>query len=189
MDAINPATDSLSRPPSPAIMLTGTKRVALLLLALPLFAACKTGASSVEGEHWVVESLPARIVKRMTGYRPDLDGEFIDFQYRKKKSINLTLRRHFLMNSPDDPFEAGDPSQTARRKAHSIAPDPAYYMHAEALFMGFVTFGWWGTFVPIPVDSLIATIDGGWGEFGRGFTGRSSAKSPPGVSSFKVKNR
>lgn len=170
-------------------MLTGIKRALLLLLALPLFAACKTGVASAEGEHWAVESVPSRIVKRLTGYRADLDGEFIDFQYRKKKSINLTLRRHFLLNSPDNPFEASDPTQTARRKAHSIAPDPVYYMHAESLFIGLGTLGWWGTFVPIPVDSLIATIDGGWGEFGRGFAGGGSARKPPSVGSFKVKNR
>lgn len=171
-------------------MPTGKLRAALLLaLTLPFFAACKTGVPSVQGEHWVVDSVPQRIVKRFTGYRPDVDGEFVDFQYRKKKDINLTLRRHFLLSSGDNPFEANDPSQTARRRAHSLAPDPAYYMHAESVFIGFALLGLTGSFVPIPVDSLIATIDGGWGEFGRGFVAGGSAKTPPGVSSFKVKNR
>jgi len=176
-------------------MSTGPLR-AVLLLALPLFAACKTGVPSVEGEHWVVDSVPMRMVHRFTGYRPDLDGSYIDFQYRKKKSINNTLRRHFLNNSPDNPFEASDPSQTNRRHAHSIAPDPLYYMHAESLFIGMATLGIWGTFIPIPVDSLIGTVCTGWfdgwdgfGEFVDGFVAAGSAKSPPSPSSFRVRNR
>ncbi len=171
-------------------MSTGTLRAALLLaLALPLFAACKTGVTSAQGEHWVVDSVPQRFVKRFTGYRPDLDGEFVDFQYRKKKHISLTLRRHLLLNSPDSPFEANDPSLTSRRRAHSLAPDPLYYMHAESVFIGLGLLGITGTFIPIPVDSLIATVDGNWDEFGRGFVGGGSARTPPSVGSFKVKNR
>jgi hypothetical protein len=164
----------------------------LLLLALPLSAACKTGVPSVEGEHWVVDSVPQRLVKRFTGYRPDLDGEFIDFQFRKKKHISKTLRRTFLNNSSENPFEAYDPSQTARRHAHSIAPDPVYYMHAESIFIGFAALGVTGAFVPIPIDSVIATVASGgdgWREFGRGFAGGGSAKKPQATSRFRVKNR
>ena len=169
---------------------------AALLLALPLFAACKTGIPSAQGEHWVVDSVPMRMVKHFTGYRPDLDGSYIDYQYRKKKSINNTLRRHFLNNSGDNPFEPDDASQTSRRHAHSIAPDPVYYFHAESLFIGAATLGIWGTFVPLPIDSLIGTICTGWcgdwdgfGEFVDGFVAAGSAKSPPSPSSFRVRNR
>lgn len=169
-------------------MLTGTLRAALLL-ALPLLAACKTGAST-NGEHWVVDSVPARMVKRFTGYRGDTDGRYVDFQYQKKKSINLTLRRHFLLSSPDDPFEASDPSQTNRRRAHSPAPDPLYYFHAESLFIGSALLGLTGAFIPIPIDSVIASVlPGGGTEFARGFEGGGSAKTPPSVGKFRVKNR
>jgi hypothetical protein len=177
-------------------MSTGIRTALLLLLALPLFAACKTGLPSSQGEHWVVDSVPMRMVKRFTGYRPDLDGNYIDFQYGKKKSINRTLRRHFLNNSADNPFEASDPSQTSRRHAHSIAPDPLHYMHVESIVIGFATLGIWGTFVPIPVDSMIGTVTTGWfddwdgfGEFVDGFVAAGSAKTPPSVGSFRVKNR
>jgi len=170
-----------------------TKRTlrAALFLALPLIAACKTGTPAREGEHWVVDSVPERMVRHLTGYRADLDGSFVDFQYRKKKHIDNTLRRHFANNSSDSPFEGFDDSQTKRRGAHSIAPDPLYYMHAESLFIGFTTLGIWGTFVPIPIDSLTATIvsPDGWEEFWDGFTAGGSAKSPPPVSQFRVRNR
>jgi hypothetical protein len=171
--------------------------LASLLLSTLLLAGCKTGLPATQGKHWTVDSLPERMVKRFTGYRPDLHGNFRDFQYRKKKHVNLTLRRHFLNNSPDNPFEANDPALTQPRPPHSIAPQwlPGtpyfpYYMHAEGLFIGLATLGIWGTFVPLPIESLYATFYGGGGEFWRGFTGGSStATSPPGVSKFRVKNR
>ena len=171
-------------------MTTVQSRLAFFL-ALPLLAsACKTGPSS-PGDHWTLDSVPQRMVQHFTGYRSDRDGSYVDFQYRKKKSIDRTLRRHFLNNSPDSPFEADDPSQTKRRPPHSPAPDPLYYMHVESLATGAVMMGLSGGFVPIPIDSLIATFDGGWDEFGRGFTQGADAEAehPPGVSKFKVKNR
>lgn len=169
-------------------MPTGSLRAALLL-ALPLFTACKTGVTAEEGVHWGVESVPERMFKHFTGYRSDRDGEFIDYQYEKKKSINRTLRRSFIGNSTESPFEANDPSQTAPRRAHSLAPDPFYYMHLESMFIGAATAGISGTFVPIPLDSVMATAYGGWGEFGRGFTGGGNAEDPPSVREFRVRNR
>ena len=169
-------------------MLTGSLRAALLV-ALPLLASCKTGTST-NGEHWAVDSVPSRMVKHFTGYRSDIDGRYVDFQYQKKEHINVTLRRHFLNNSPDDPFEPNDASQTERRPAHSPAPDPLAYFHAESIFIGFGLLGLTGAFIPVPVDSLIATfLPGGGSEFARGFEGGGSAKTPPSVGSFRVKNR
>jgi hypothetical protein len=170
--------------------MSGTLRTALLL-ALPLFAGCKTGLPSSQSDHWVIDSVPSRMSKHFTGYRKDRDGTFIDYQYQKKKHINRTLRRHFANNSANSPIEPNDPSQTSRRPPHSIAPDPLYYMGAESVFIGLVTLGMSGAFIPIPIDSVIATVSGGWDEFGRGFTegADAEAESPPGVSKFKVKNR
>lgn len=171
-------------------MSTGTLR-AVLLLAAPFFAACKTGLPASQAEHWSVESVPARMVKHFTGYRADRDGAFVDYQYQKKKHINRTLRRHFANNSANSPIEPNDASQTNRRPPHSLAPDPLYYMGVESLVMGVVTLGVTGAFLPIPIDSLLATFDGGWGEFGRGFSQGADAEAqvPPSVSKFRVKNR
>jgi hypothetical protein len=178
---------------SPAIMPTGKLRSALLL-ALPLFAgtaACKTGLVSEQGDHWTVDSVPRRMVKQFTGYRSDFHGEFVDYQYQKKKHISRTLRRHIANNSPENPFEAYDESLTSRRHPHSLSPDPLYYMHAESVFIGLGLLGITGSFIPIPVDSLVATMDGNWDEFWRGFTdgGDIEAQVPPDVSDFRVKNR
>ena len=176
-------------------MSIGTLRSPSCLLAclgvLPLLGACQTGQTLDSGYHWTVESLPNRMMKRFTGYRADSDGTFRDFQYRKKKDINVTLRRHFANNSADNPFEANDASQTTRRPPHSLAPDPLYYFHAESVFTGLASLGLNGSFVPVPIDSILATVFGGWSEFRRGFTQGASgnAINPPGVSKFEVKNR
>jgi len=172
--------------------MTGTLRNAVALLAsMPLLFACKSGLPSSQGEHWKADSVPQRITKHFTGYRADLHGSFVDYQYAKKRSINTTLRRHFALNSPDSPFEPNDPSQTSARPAHSLLPDPLYYMGAESVFVGLATLGITGAFIPIPIDSILATAtaDGGWGEFADGFTGGNSERRPPGVSKFRVKNR
>lgn len=171
-------------------MLTGTLRTALLL-SVSVLAACKSGGPSNEGEHWMVDSVPQRMVKHFTGYRWDMDGRYIDFQYQKKKDISRTVRRHFLNNSPDSPFEADDPSQTSRRPPHSPAPDPLYYFGAESIFVGVSTLAISGAFIPLPIDSVVATVFGGWGEFGRGFTegADAEAETPPSPGRFKVKNR
>ncbi len=163
----------------------------LLPLTVPLAAACTTSPPSVQASHWTSDSVPERMFRHFTGYRADRDGRFVDYQYQKKKSISSTLRRHFANNSPDSPFSPEDASQTNRRPPHSIAPDPLYYMGAESVIIGVATLGMTGSFVPIPLDSLMATFDGGWGEFWRGFTegADAEAESPPGVSKFKVKNR
>lgn len=172
-----------------------SRRLALLALlplaATPFLGACQTGQPIESGHHWTVESLPDRMMKHFTGYRAEKDGSFRDFQYRKKKDINVTLRRHFANSSADNPFEANDASQTKRRPPHSLAPDPLYYFHAESVFMGLASLGLNGSFVPVPVESLLATVFGGWSEFGRGFTqgADGNATNPPGVSKFRVKNR
>jgi hypothetical protein len=175
-------------------MSTRIPRVTLLLATALLAGSCRSGlpasSSHWNTDHWTIDSVPERMMQHFTGYRRDRDGEYVDFQYRKKKDINITLRRHFLGNSPEDPFEPYDPSLTQRRPPHSIAPDPLYYFHAEGVFIGLAMLGITGAFIPIPVDSLIATMNGGWDEFGRGFTegADAEAESPPGVSKFRVKN-
>ncbi len=178
-------------------MSTGTLRAALFLAVL--LSACKSGLPTPRSHwspnHWTIDSVPSRMVKHLTGYRRDMDGSYIEYQWRKKKDINLTLRRHFANNNPDNPFLPDDPSRVQRRPPHSPLPDPINYFHAESIAFGLITLGWSGAFIPIPVDSLVATIAGGWGEFFGGFadtfTGDTGekAENPPGTSRFRVKNR
>jgi hypothetical protein len=169
--------------------------LSLVSIASITAGACAT-TPSVPESHWNIDSVPQSVVKHMTGYRGELDGNYRDFQWRKKKDINLTLRRHFLNNNPENPFEPPDPSRTELRAPYSVLPDPLLYFHVEALAVGAVTLAWTGAFIPIPIDSVIATFsEGGWSEFGTGikqtFTGewegRVGDPAPP--SKFRVRHR
>jgi len=176
-------------------MLHRTLSAALLGGVLLAASSCRTGTVTPES-HWSVESVFPRVVKHFTGYRADIDGNYRDFQWRKKKDINLTLRRHFLNNNPYNPSQPFDPGLTELRGPHSLLPDAADYMHVESLIFGFAFTGISGAFIPIPVDSLIGTVTpGGPSEFGEGvvdtFTGDWTGKlpDPPPPGKFEVHNR
>ncbi len=166
--------------------------------ALVLAALAAAGCRSAPGDpnsHWNVDAVPQRVTKHFTGYRGPLDGSYVDYQMRKKMEIDLTLRRHFLNHNPLNPFQVEDPSVTQRRPPFGILPDPLHYFHLEAIAWGTVLLVWTGTFIPIPVDSLIATFTAdGWEEFGDSFsdtfTGDEDERvKPPPPRKFKVKNR
>lgn len=176
-----------------------TLRFAPLLAATLLATACQSGGPTTRNNAlWKPDSLKYRIGKHFFGYRPDVDGRYIDYQYQKKQDINLTLRRHFLNSNPDSPTQPDDPSLTQRRPPHSLLPDAYDYLHVESLFAGVVSLAWSGAFLPIPVDSVLTTVFGGqpaWSEFGQGvagtFTGGGDTQSqvPPTPAEFRVKNR
>lgn len=170
-----------------------SKLVAGLASAL-LLSACQASTGQ-ESNHWNIESLAPRTAKAFLGYRQDLDGSYREFQWRQKQDMNLTLRRHFLNDNPNNPFQADDPSVVAARPPHSILPDPLQYFHVESLTTGLILLAWTGTFIPIPFGSIIATIeDGGAGEFADGihdtFTGSfgTTLDQPPSVSEFRVRS-
>ena len=97
-------------------------------------------------------------VARITlGYEPDVDGEYIDYQWQNKLHIAKTLQRHFLNWNPDNPFQPDDPDYHATRPIHSPLPNPLNYFHVESLVIGAALLGT-GTFIPLPIDSVIATL-------------------------------
>jgi hypothetical protein len=171
-------------------------RTALSLSVLVCAAAgCKTMAGTPES-HWNIDSVPNRITTHFTGYRGPIDGNYREFQWRKKKSIDLTMRRHFLNNNPENPLEVADPSRTEVRPPFGILPDPVHYFHVESIVIGGALLAATGTFLPIPVDSLIATFTpGGTREFSDGISdtfsgdweGELDKPAPP--SKFKVRRR
>ncbi len=172
------------------------RSIAILPLLLPLAASGCSTTAGVPESHWNIDSVPSRMTHHFLGYQSEVDGPYRDFQWRKKKDINLTLRRHFLNNNPRNPLEPTDPSQTAVRPPHSVLPDPVTYFHAESLFIGGLFAAWTGAFVPIPIDSVIGTCsEGGWGEFKEGardtFRGeyRGEIREPVPPSKFKVRHR
>jgi hypothetical protein len=179
-------------------MTTRSRSAALLpLLVLPLLAAqgCRS-APAQRYSHWNVEGTYPRAAYHFLGYRSDLSSSYREHQWREKESINLTARRHILNHNPDNPFQADDPSRTAPRPPHSILPNPLYYFHLESIVTGLVISAAGGPFIPIPIGSVIGTIEpGGMEEFGEGisrtFSGdfESRIEDPPPPKDFRVKNR
>lgn len=148
----------------------------------------------VSDNHWNLGSVPERIAYSLSGYRSEDWDTYRDFQYSQKQEINTTLRRHFLNRNPVSPLQAHDVSYGSERPPHSIWPRPDNYFHLTSLVVGgALSASSAGVFLPIPVDSLIATVEpGGWQEFKDGLTGgeqpisRHTRKNPPATSEFEL---
>ncbi|HED66990.1 MAG TPA: hypothetical protein ENJ09_15720 [Planctomycetes bacterium] len=161
------------------------------LLLAGLLSGCRSGAGD-PSSHWNIDSVDNRIVKHFTGYRGPMDGSYLEYQDQKKRDIGKTLRRHFLNDNPDNPFEVDDPDRYEARSPYGPLPDPVHWFNVESIFMGAIASGWSGTFVPIPLDSVLALFsEGGTGEFYDSMTGdwEPITNRPPSVSSFRVKHR
>ncbi|MCZ6598360.1 MAG: hypothetical protein O7B99_12030 [Planctomycetota bacterium] len=161
-----------------------------------LLAGC-SGTPAQYDNHWNMSGLGERMAYHGLGYRQDLDGTYREHQWNQKKDMNLTFRRHFLNNNPYNPAQPPDPTLADPRAPHSILPNPLMYLHpAEALVMAGAMDALIGTAIPIPVSSILATIEpGGYSEFllgiGNTFEGefRGTIGEPPKPSEFRVKNK
>ena len=171
-----------------------------LSLAAATAAACALGAcNSSPGQydnHWNVGSLGSRLAYHGLSYNPVLADSYREHQWREKQDINMTLRRHFLNNNPHNPFQPDDPSLDDPRPPHSILPNPISYFHLESIVFGAALAASGGTFIPIPVGSILATIEPGGGEeFAEGvrqtFAGdfHGTIEDPPTPEEFRVRNR
>lgn len=135
---------------------------------LGLFASCASHSSDLNA-HWRERSTGPRMSRAFLSYDWEKDGNYRDFQWRKKQDINLTLRRHFFNHNPENPFQAEDRSIYEPRKTHSLLPRPWSYIHLEGLAMGAIAYAGGGFFLPLPVDSFIGTMEeGGDDEFMEG---------------------
>lgn len=168
---------------------------AILCGVLLSLSSCQA-APGQDASHWNIGSVPSRVAYRFFNYRQDMDGSYLEHQWREKQEINLTLRRHFLNNNPDNPFQANDPGRVAPRPPHSILPDPVEYFHLESLTTGVALAAMTGAFIPIPVGSLLASLQpGGPSEFlegiGNTLTGSFGANldEPAPVEEFRVRRK
>lgn len=132
----------------------------LPLLALPLVAltaACTTQGAHGD-DHWSQRSVSNSMGRAFLGYDESRDGNYLDFQYKKKKEFSTTLRRHFFHHNPENPFQTYDATYFRPRYPNSILPDTVTYLQD-------------------PISSLIGTFsEGGADEFGAGLTMKSTAK-------------
>lgn len=187
-----------------------SSRLGLLLTAcLPaLLVACSsTGKStpswqdwadrtpkSVKQNHWNLGSVAPRMIYALTGYRSEDWKSYRDFQYAEKLESNRTLHRHFLNRNPASPLQTQDRNYGQERPPHSIWPHPENYLHFTSIVVGGALSGSSaGSFIPIPIDSIIATFEeGGWEEFRAGFGEQEAPRSrhtrhnPPPTSEFKL---
>jgi hypothetical protein len=139
------------------------------LAGLALATGCQSQAPYVH-QHWSERSIGPRLSRAFLSYDPESDGNYRDFQWRKKQSINLTLARHFLNHNPDNPFQPEDNSFYQPRPNHSLLPRAYNYIHVEGLALGAIAYGAGGALIiPLPLDSIIGTFEeGGTEEFVNG---------------------
>ena len=169
---------------------------ALALAALGT-SSCTTSDPQLQN-HWNFQSIAPSFVYHTTRFRPDVDGSYREFQWREKRHINLTLRRHILNSNPYNPRQAEVPGYFEERPPHSILPDPFNYFHLSAIVAGGVVSGATSShvFIPIPYDSIIATLQpGGFEEFWEGVAGPTDEPVspytrfvPPTPDEFEVNN-
>jgi hypothetical protein len=140
-------------------------RIHLFLGAAALvgLGACQSQAAH-ERDHWTGYYVGPSMSRAFLSYDPEKDGSYIDFQWRKKKDIEMTLRRHFFNHNPDNPFEAYDPTVYEPRPKHSLLPAPWRYIHVEGIVLGAGTLAFSPMFFPLPIDSFIGTMDEGGGQ-------------------------
>ncbi len=142
-----------------------------LALGLVCFlSGCNATPDTNTHDHWNLRGVGPSFTRAALGYDAEKDGRYIDYQYRNKKSIYLTIKRHFFNENPENPFQAEDTDFYEPRPLHSILPRPWEYINFEgAAWGGIIAGAGSGVFFPLPVDSVIGTLsEGGSDEFTEG---------------------
>ena len=125
-------------------------------------ASCQFAGLRIN-DHWNYQSQLPRAVRALTGFDSSKEISYKDFAWNRKKANSLTARRFFLNHNPLNPNQPAVESYFEPRPVNSILPNPWNYLHWEGFALGAVSTG---IPVPIPVDSILGTIEtGGWKEF------------------------
>jgi len=141
----------------------------LVATSLALLSACASEGQYMN-KHWSERSVSPSMAWHFLGYNPEFDGSYRDFAWKKKDSINLTIRRHIFNHNPENPFQTEDKTAYGPRPNNSLVPHPENYIHYEGLVLGAAMLGAGGAFIPLPLDSIIGTFEPGGGEeFAGGF--------------------
>jgi len=137
-----------------------------LLQTVALAPSCASWADDID-DHWSMRSLPPRMMRAATGYDASNETSYRDYAWDQKMAIELTALRHFWNHNPMNPNQPEVERFYGPRPANSLAPNPWNYIHVEGFLVGWAITG---VPIPIPVDSIIGTIEpGGVQEFANGF--------------------
>ncbi|MDZ4774971.1 MAG: hypothetical protein SGI72_17770 [Planctomycetota bacterium] len=133
-------------------------------------AGCNANPETSTHDHWNLRGVAPSFTRAALGYDAEVNGRYIDYQYKNKKSIYLTAKRHLLNENPENPFQTEDKDFYKPRPLHSILPRPWEYINVEgAAWGGIIAAAGSGVFFPLPIDSLIGTLsEGGSDEFTEG---------------------
>lgn len=141
----------------------------LALGLVAILGGCNANPETHTHDHWTLRGVAPRWTRATLGYDADKEGKYIDYQYRNKKSIYLTMKRHLLNENPENPFQVEDTDFYEPRPTHSILPRPWHYINFEGIVWGGIFAASGGVFFPLPVDSVIGTgSEGGGKEFTEG---------------------
>ena len=153
------------------------QRLGLGLALAPALLAAGCTSTPTTTSHWSSNSIGPSMSRALLSYHPETDGSYRDFQWEKKQDINLTLMRHLLNYNPYNPYQPESTSFFEPRPPHSLLPRPWNYIHLEGLAVGAILYAAGGAFIPIPIDSVIGTLEeGGTEEF---MAGVETTLEPP----------
>jgi hypothetical protein len=153
---------------------SGARRLlALALLAAPFASAGCITSPNPSWNHWSMSSVEGSMANFFLGYDPDVTGSYRNQVWADKLSINLTAQRHLFNWNPMNPNQPAAPrpfGYTPAGVAYAPLPDFAWYMHAESIVWGGILMAATaGTFIPIPVGTVLGQFaPGGGEEFARG---------------------
>lgn len=137
---------------------------AFSLVGLALFAGCASQGPYVN-QHWTERSVGPRMSRAFLSYDPDTDGSYRDFQWTKKRDINLTISRHLFNRNPENPFQTPNEEFYEPRPNHSLFPDAYNYIHLEGLALGAIAYAAGAPAIfPLPLDSILGTFEEGGSE-------------------------
>lgn len=159
--------------------------VSAALVVATALSGCNANPETNTHDHWTLRGVSPRWTRSVLGYDAERDGRYVDYQYANKKSIYLTGKRHLLNQNPENPFQPVDEGFYEPRPPHSILPRPWTYINVEGLAFGAILLGATGTFIPIPVDSIIGTFsEDGMDEFREGIRQTFEGDEPKTSASF-----
>lgn len=138
-----------------------------LLACSAIGSSCRFSGEHID-DHWEIRSVPPRAMRAFLGYDGSRETSYKDFAWDRKEAISLAIRRYFFNHNPKNPNQDPLPSLYEPRPLNSLAPNPWNYIHVEGFLLGWALTG---VPIPIPIDSIIGTIEeGGPGEFRAGFS-------------------